>query len=81
MTTSIIFNIDEISKVNFTEVIQTLETLQYSVNRQKTYVSWNGSETPSFVSNITSAEGPYSQSELLDILERLEWLLIADTNL
>jgi hypothetical protein len=77
MTTSIIFSIEEISKVNFTEVIQTLETLQYSVSRQKTYVSWETEEPPSFVSTITTAEGPYDQSELLCILENLDWLLIA----
>lgn len=77
MITSIIFSVAEISKVNFAEVTQTPGTLQYSVNGSKTYVSWVTEETPSFVSTIASAEGPYSQNELLTILENLEWLLIA----
>ena len=78
---SIIFSVDEINKVNFSEVIQTPETLVYSNTiiiffNTKTYVTWLGSNTPSFVSTITSAEGPYNEDELHAILERSEWLLI-----
>jgi hypothetical protein len=78
MTTSIIFSVEEINKVDFNEVIQTLQTLTYSVDRTKTYVSWEGEQTPSFVSTITTAEGPLTQSELLQNLERPDWLIIPD---
>jgi len=78
---SITFSVDEIDKVNFSEVIQTPETLVYSntiINyfNTKTYVTWVGPNIPSFVSTITSAEGPYNEDELHAILERPEWLLI-----
>lgn len=73
---SIIFNVNEINKVNFSEVIQTPQTLVYSVNKDKTYVTWLGSTTPSFVSTIITAEGPYNDDQLHAILERRQWLLI-----
>ena len=73
---SIIFNTSEINKVNFSEVTQTQQTLVYNINKDKTYVTWLVDETPTFVINIESKEGPYSQNELLSILENFEWLLI-----
>lgn len=73
---SIIFNVNEIYKVNFSEVTQTPQTLVYSVNKTKTYVTWLSSTTPSFVSTIITAEGPYNDDQLHAILERPEWLLI-----
>jgi hypothetical protein len=78
MTTSIIFSVDEIGKVDFDEVIQTPQTLTYSIDKTRTYVSWEGQQTPSFVSTITTAEGPLTQSELLQNLERPDWLIIPD---
>jgi hypothetical protein len=78
MTTSIIFNVDEIGKVDFDQVIQTPQTLSYNIGRTKTYASWEGEQTPSFVSTITTAEGPLTQSELLQNLERPDWLIIPD---
>jgi hypothetical protein len=73
---SIIFNVNEVNKVNFSEVIQTPQTLVYSVNKDKTYVTWLSPTTPSFVSTILTAEGPYNDDQLHAILERREWLLI-----
>jgi hypothetical protein len=73
---SIIFNVNEINKVNFSEVIQTPQTLVYSVNKNKTYVTWTSSTTPSFVSTMVTAEGPYNEDQLHAILENYEWLLI-----
>ena len=73
---SIIFSVNEINKVNFSEVIQTPQTLVYSVNKTKTYLSWLSPTTRSFVSPIVTAEGPYNDDQLHAILERPEWLLI-----
>jgi hypothetical protein len=78
MTNSIIFSVEEIDKVDFNEVIQTPQALTYSVDRTKTYVSWEGEQTPSFVATMTTAEGPLTQSDLLQNLERPEWLIITD---
>jgi len=76
---SVILNISEIDKINFLKVIQTRETLKYSVtcemNKKRTYVTWTGS-TPSFVSALTTAEGPYAENEMQSILENHEWMII-----
>ena len=44
---SVIFNVSEIYKVDFSEVTQTLSTLVYSVNKEQTYVTWITLEVPS----------------------------------
>ena len=78
MMTSIIFNVEEINKVDFSEVIQTPQTLVYSIDKTRTYVTWEGEETPTFVSTMTTVEGPMTESQLLEKLERPDWLIIAD---
>jgi hypothetical protein len=76
---SVILNISEIDKINFSEVLQTRETLKYSVtcemNKKRTYVTWTGS-IPSFVSALTTAEGPYTENKMQSILEDHEWMII-----
>ena len=76
---SVIFNISEINKVNFFEVIQTPENLVYTLTcdeeLKKTYVTWVSSTTPSFVSNMYTAEGPFNEEELRVITEGYEWLV------
>ena len=76
---SIIFNISEINKVNFFEVIQTSENLVYTLTcdeeLKKTYVTWVSSTTPSFVSNMHTAEGPFNEEELRVTTEGYEWLV------
>ena len=76
---SVIFNISEINKVNFFEVIQTSENLVYTLTcdeeLKKTYVTWVSSTTPSFVSNMDTSEGPFNEEELRAITEGYEWLV------
>jgi hypothetical protein len=73
---SVIFNVSEIYKVDFSEVTQTLETLVYSVNKVQTYVTWTTLEVPSFVSTLNTAQGIYDNNQLLSILETHDWLII-----
>jgi hypothetical protein len=73
---SIIFNVNEINKVNFSEVIQTPENLVYSVNKLKTYVTWVTPTPPSFIDLMLTYEGPFNDNQLHSILEMNEWLLI-----
>ena len=63
----------EVSKVDFTQVYETSEeTLRFSTSGDKTFVKWDG-ETPTFVADIVGAEGPYTYSEILEILSSPEW--------
>ena len=73
---SVIFNVSEIYKVDFSEVTQTLSTLVYSVNKEQTYVTWITLEVPSFVSTLNTAQGIYNNNQLLSILEKNDWLLL-----
>jgi hypothetical protein len=71
--TFIVFNISELSKINFEEVLETsADTVRLSLDGTKTFVKWEGT-IPQFVQLLTTAEGPYSLQEMLQILEGNDW--------
>ena len=73
MNTYIIINTTEIGLVNFSEVLETSQsTLRLSVDETQTILKWNGSE-PSFVSSLSSYDGPYTHSEILTIMATPAW--------
>ena len=68
-----IFSTTEIDQVDFSLVCETsADTLRKSVDETKTFVKWDG-EQPEFVSELTTLEGPYTYTEILDILSTPEW--------
>ena len=68
-----IFAASEINEVDFSQVLETsADTLRWSVNGTKTFVKWDG-EPPTFVSTLETLEGPYTYSEIIDILSTPEW--------
>lgn len=68
-----IFNVSEIDVVDFSQVLQSsAETLRYSVDGTKTFVKWEGA-TPSSVEALTTKEGPYNHSEMLSLMQGVEW--------
>jgi len=68
-----IFNISELNKINFNEVLETsIDTVRKSVDLTKTFVKWNGLTPPS-IQSLTTSEGPYTHNEMLDILSTPEW--------
>ena len=70
----LIFNVSEINKVNFNEVLETsADTLRKSVDKTKTLIKWEDPDTPEFVATLTTKEGPYTSDEILDILATPEW--------
>ena len=69
-----IINSSEIGLLDFSQILETSpETLRLSINGEKTFVKWEGSEIPSSVDNLTTKEGPYNYQEIISILETLEW--------
>lgn len=69
----VIFNVSEISKIDFTKVLETSEnTLRKSVDNTKTFVKWDGDE-PIFVSTLTTKEGPYTHEQMSSILSTSDW--------
>jgi len=68
-----IFSLTEIDKIDFSQVLETsADTLRKSVDETKSFVKWDG-EAPEFVSELTTLEGPYTYTEILDILSTPEW--------
>jgi hypothetical protein len=68
-----IFNVSELSNIDFTKVLETSEeTVRKSVDETKTFVKWDG-EMPECVSTLTTKEGPYTYDEILTILSTSEW--------
>ena len=71
----IIFNVSEINKINFDEVLETsIDTIRKSVDETKTFVKWDGNTTPSSVQTLTTSEGPYTYDEIIVILNSTDWV-------
>jgi hypothetical protein len=68
-----IFNVSELSEINFTQVLETSEdTVRKSVDSTKTFVKWDGA-IPQCVADLDTKEGPYKYDEILAILATPEW--------
>lgn len=69
-----IFNVSELSKIDFSQVLETsINTVRKSVDQTKTFVKWESEEIPTCVDELTTKEGPYTYDEILVILATPEW--------
>ncbi len=71
-----IFQTSETSSVNFDEVLESsTNTLRLNVSGSKTFVKWDGGidNIPSSVNSLSTKEGPYTYTEILNILSTDEW--------
>ena len=74
-----IFNVSELGIIDFNEVLETSQdTVRKSVDETKTFVKWEGNDTPTSVDSLTTKEGPYTYNEMLTILATPEWTLEGD---
>jgi hypothetical protein len=70
----VIFNVSELDKIDFNQVFETsIETVRKSVDETLTFVKYNTEEMPSSVSSLDTKQGPYSHTEILEILVTPEW--------
>jgi hypothetical protein len=70
----VIFNVSELDKIDFSQVFETsIETVRKSVDETLTFVKYNTEEMPSSVSSLDTKQGPYSHTEILEILVTPEW--------
>ena len=68
-----IFDVSELPQIDFNQVLETSpDTVRRSVDGTKTFVKWEGSE-PASINALTTKDGPYTHSEILDILSGPEW--------
>jgi len=70
-----IFNVSELDKVNFYEVQETSkDTVRKSVDESLTFIKYDGEEMPPSIQSLETKQGPYTQSEILEILNSPEWI-------
>ena len=69
----IIFDVSELNKINFNEVLENSQsTLRYSLDGTKTFIKWEDIE-PSFLSNLLTKSRIYTLEEISEILLTSEW--------
>ena len=69
----VIFNITELSQINFNQVYETsIDTIRKSVDQTKTFVKYDLPQ-PSSVVALTTKSIEYTYDEILDILATPEW--------
>jgi hypothetical protein len=74
METYVIFNVEELNKVDFTKVMEnSIETVRVSPDGLKAVVAWYGEEVPEFVATLETKEGVYIKEEVLPILRSDYW--------
>ena len=70
----VIFNVSELNKIDFSQVFETsVETVRKSVDETLTFVKYDTEEIPSSVASLDTKQGPYSHTEILEILATPEW--------
>ena len=69
-----ILNTSEISSIRFDDVLESsASTLRRSVDGSKTFIKWDGT-MPSWVNDLTTKEGPYTYTQIIDILNTSDWI-------
>jgi len=73
----IIFNLSEIDKINFNELMTTsIETMRFSINNLG-LIKFKG-EIPPSVQSLETKSKEYTNSEILLLLEGEEWIIYSE---
>ena len=71
----VIFNVSELNKINFEQVFETsIETVRKSVDGTLTFVKYKDEAMPSSVVSLETKVGPYSHTEIIEILATENWI-------
>ena len=74
-----IFSTTELPLINFSEVLETDETtVRTNVAGDKTFVKWDSITPPPSVEALTTIEGYYTYSEILEVLSGEEWVSLME---
>jgi hypothetical protein len=69
----VIISTAETGSINFNQIYETApDTLRTNNSGSKTFVKWEG-DMPDTVTALTTKEGPYTYTEILNILQEPEW--------
>ena len=74
-----IFSTTELPLINFSEVLETsAETVRTSTDGTLTFVKWDSITPPPSVEALTTIEGYYTYSEILEVLSGPEWTSVLE---
>ncbi len=74
----VIFDVSELNKINFDEVLEeSPSTLRYSLDGTKTFIKWEDNE-PSFLTNLLTKSRIYTLEEISEILLTSEWFDVSN---
>jgi hypothetical protein len=74
-----IFSTTELPLINFSEVLETNETtVRKNVAGDKTFVKWDSITPPPSVEALTTIEGYYTYTEILEVLSGEEWVSVLE---
>jgi hypothetical protein len=62
-----------VDSVDYSQTLCRREGVRFSLDGTKAIVKWTGNTTPSSVSAISEAVGPYTQSDILVIVSGTDW--------
>ena len=69
----IIFDITELSTLDFSQVLETsIDTITYNVDETQTVVKYLG-DMPSSIQALTTKEGPYTHTQIMNIITGSAW--------
>jgi hypothetical protein len=69
-----ILSTSETGSVNYSEVLQSgSDTHRTDVSGSLTFVKWEGVSVPASINALTTKDGPYTYSEMVNILTGSEW--------
>lgn len=70
----VMFDVTEVPTIDFNQVLETsAETLRVSTDGTRTFVKWDGGTVPSCVENLTTKSEYYTYTEIVEILNGIEW--------
>ena len=70
-----ILSVSELPQIDFSQVLETsVDTVRVSIDGSKTFVKWDGNTIPPSVDSLSTKEGPYTYSEIIEILSSSEWI-------
>lgn len=68
-----------VNRIDFTEVLEAgVNTLRYNSDESKTFVCYESISIPPSLLSITEKEGPYTNEQMLSILDTEGWRVITE---
>lgn len=64
----------ELSKIDFNQILErNISELGFNLDGTKTFIRWESESDPTFISDLTYTEGPFNNTEMINILATPEW--------